>query len=189
MAKIGLNNFYFGELHEGTTNTYGAATSPGKAVSCSVEVTRNDATLYADDVLQENDESFQSGTVTLGIDRDDLATQAALLGHTYTAANGIVRNADDAAPYVGLARIVTMMVSGVRSYKVEFLNKVKFSEPGQDDSTKGENLEFNTVEIEGTISALANGNWSSAKVFTDKEDAVEYITGTLLGTYTAPGTP
>ena len=176
MAKIGLNNFFFGVLTEAADGTpsYGTKQSPGKAISCSVEITNNEANLYADDVLQESDRSFQSGTVTMGIDRDDLTTQAVLLGHTITDGN-MVRSAEDAAPYVGLARIVTMMVGGAYKYKVEFINKVKFSEPSQDDATKGETLEFNTVEIEGTISALANGNWSVAQIFDTKAAALAYI--------------
>lgn len=182
MAKIGLDNFLFGILTEASDGaaTYGTATKPGKAVSCNVEISNNEATLYADNVLAESDTSFQSGTVTLGIDRDDLETQATLLGHEITDGN-MVRNANDVAPYVGLGRIVTMMVNGAYKYKVEFLNKVKFSEPSQEDQTKGEDLEFNTVEIEGTVSALSSGDWSIAQTFDTRDAAVTYLTS-LFGT-------
>lgn len=178
MAKIGLDNFLFATLTEANdgTATYGTATKPGKAISCSVSITTNSATLYADDALAESDTSFQSGTVTIGIDRDDLTTQATLLGHTITDGT-IVRNANDLAPYVGLGRIVTMMVQGAYKYKVEFLNKVKFSEPSQDDTTKGESLEFGTVEIEGTVATLANGDWSTAQTFDTRSDAVTFLNG------------
>jgi hypothetical protein len=76
------------------------------------------------------------------------------------------------------------MVSGVLYYKAEVLYKVKFSEPSQDDSTKGESMEFRTPEIEGTISALANGKWATGKTFTSKADAVAFITELM----TAPTT-
>lgn len=178
MAKIGLDNFLYAPLTEETdgTATYGTPKKPGKAISCSVSITNNSATLYADDALAESDTSFQSGSVTMGIDRDDLETQAELLGHTVTD-GAIVRNAKDFAPYVGLGRIVTMMVSGAYKYKVEFLNKVKFSEPSQDDTTKGESLEFGTVEIEGIVSTLANGDWSTAQTFDNRADAVTFLNG------------
>lgn len=184
MAKIGLKNFLFGTLTEAAdgTPTYGAATSPGKAISCSVSISNNSATLYADDALAESDTSFQSGTVTMGIDRDDLVTQAALLGHEITDGN-IVRNAKDVAPYVGLGRIITKMTDGKYSYKVEFLNKVKFAEPSQEDTTKGEELEFSTVEIEGTVAALANGDWSQAETF-DTMQAAQTFLKSLFGTAT-----
>ena len=186
MAKIGLNNFWYGKLTEAAdgTATYGAATTPGKAVSCSVEIENNDAKLYADDTLQESDTSFAGGTVTLGIDREDLTTLADLLGHTITDGE-MVRTATDTAPYLGIGRVVTLMRDGAYKYKVEFLNKVKFSEPSQDDTTKGESVEFGTYELSGTVAALGDtaGTWSQSQTFDSKEAAVAYLKG-LLGTTT-----
>ena len=178
MAKIGLQNFLFGVLTEAAngTATYGAAQKPAKAISCNVSITSNSAMLYADDALAESDTSFQSGTVTIGLDDDNLDMLATLLGHEITDGN-MVRNANDAAPYVGLGRIVTKMVGGVKKYKVEFLSKVKFAEPSQENNTKGESLEFGTYEIEGTVAALANGNWSIAQTFDTMEAAQTYLSG------------
>lgn len=178
MAKIGLDNFRYGILTEAAdgTPTYGVAKKPGKAISCNVAVTNNSAKLFADNVLAESDTRFQNGDVTIGLDEDDLATQADLLGHTVS--DGVlVRNANDAAPYVGIGRVVTKMVNGVYKYKVEFLCKVKFAEPSQDDQTKGESVEFGTVEIEGTIAQLKNGDWSKAKTFDTYSAAVAYLEG------------
>ena len=176
MAKIGLDNFLYGILTEAAdgTPTYGVAKKPGKAITCSVSITNNSAKLYADNVLAESDTSFQSGTVTIGVDEDDLITQADLLGHTITDGE-IVRNANDTAPYVGLGRIVTKMVNGVYKYKVEFLKKVKFGEPSQEDTTKGESVEFGTVTIEGTVAALADGEWSAAQTFDTRSAAQTYL--------------
>ena len=94
MAKIGLKNFLFGILTEAENGTpsYGVAQKPAKAISCSVSITNNEAKLFADDGLAESDTSFQSGTVTLGIDDEDLETMATLLGHTITSGE-MVRNA------------------------------------------------------------------------------------------------
>lgn len=185
MARIGLDNFLMAILTEGVdgTPTYGVARKPAKAITCNVSITNNEATLYADNTLAESDRSFQSGTVTMGIDDDDLETQAFLLGHEIT--NGeIVRNASDVSPYVGFGRIITKMVGGVYAYKVEFLNKVKFAEPSSDENTKGESVEFGTTEIEGTVAALANGDWSKAQTFDTKAEAVTYL-NSLFGTATA----
>lgn len=186
MAKIGLKNFLFGILTEQTdgTATYGAATKPAKAISCNVSISNNEATLYADDALAESDTSFQKGTVTLGIDDEDLTTMATLLGHQINDGN-MVRNSSDTAPYVGLGRIITKMVGGVYKYKVEFLCKVKFAEPSQTDNTKGETLEFNTSEIEGTISSLASGDWSIAQTFDSMSAAQAYL-NSLFGTSPQP---
>lgn len=181
MAKIGLTNFRYSVLTEAAdgTPTYAGAQTPAKAVSCSVSVDNNDAKLYADDTLAESDTSFAGGTVTMGIDEEDLTTMAALLGHTIDEQGEMVRSADDTAPYVGLGRIVTKMVGGAYKYKVEFIYKVKFSEPSQEDTTKGESVEFGTIEIEGTLAALANGKWSIAKSFDTKAEAVTYLEGLM----------
>ena len=84
MAKIGLNNFRYSKLTEAQDGTpsYDGAKKPAKAVSFSVDVSNNEATLYADDTLAESDTSFNSATVTAGIDDEDTQTMADLLGHT-----------------------------------------------------------------------------------------------------------
>ena len=186
MAKIGLTNFRYSVLTEAADGTpsYAGAVKPAKAVSCNVSVENNDAKLYADDALAESDTSFAGGSVTMGIDEDDLTTMAALLGHTISSGE-IVRNAEDAAPYVGLGRIVTKMIGGQYKYKVEILYKVKFAEPSQENNTKGESIEFGTTEIEGTIAALADGNWSKAKQFDTKEAAVAYLESAFAAPTTA----
>lgn len=181
MARIGLNNLWYSHLTEAQDGTpsYDGAKSFGKAVSANVSITNNSAALYADDVLAESDTSFQNGTITLGVDDDREATFADVLGHEMTEEGEVIRNANDTAPWVGLGRIVVKMVNNVRLYKVEILNKVKFSEPSQDDNTKGESVEFSTPEIEGTIATLANGDWSDSKTFSSKEAAIAFIQATF----------
>lgn len=181
MAKIGLNNFRYSKLTEGSDGaaTYDGAKKPARAISCKVSVSTSSASLYADDVLAESDTSFSGGTVTIGIDEEDNQTMADLLGHELAEEGEMVRNANDVAPYVGLGRVLVKMVNGVRKYKVEFLYKVKFSEPSQDDSTKGENVEFKTSEIEGTVATLANGDWSKTKTFDTQTEAITYLEGLM----------
>jgi len=186
MAKIGLNNFRYSLLTEAADGTpsYNGAKKPAKAVSCSVSITNNSASLYADDVLAESDTSFQSGTVSMGIDDEDMETMAELLGHTVSE-GVMVRNASDVAPYVGLGRVVVKLVGGVHKYKVEFLHKVKFSEPSQEDNTKGESLEFGTSTLEGVVATLANGDWSKAKTFDTQAEAITYLESLMAAGSTA----
>lgn len=186
MAKIGLSNLIWSKLTEASDGTpsYDGAKSLGKAVSANVSISNNSATLYADNVLAESDTSFQTGTITCGVDNDLDATFAELLGHTITEGGTVTKNAEDTPIWVGVGRIVTKMVSGVYYYKAEVLYKVKFAEPSQDDTTKGESVEFSTPEIEGTIATLANGNWCTSQTFTTKDDALEFI----QDIFTAPTT-
>ena len=182
MAKIGLNNFRYGILTEAADGTpsYDGAKKPAKAISCTVDIENNEAELYADDGLAESDTSFRRGTITAGFDDDDQAVMAELLGHNVVS-GAVVRNSNDVAPYVGWGRVVVKMVNNVRKYKAEFLYKVKFSEPSQEDNTKGESLEFATNEIEGMVAALANGNWSTSETFATHAEAIAFIEGLLGG--------
>lgn len=183
MANIGLTNIWYSELTEGSdgTATYAGATQLGKAVSCSTSITNNEAKLYGDDALAESDTSFASGTITLGVTDDDDTVFAELLGHTVDSDGAVVKTASDAAPYVGLGRIVTKMVNGAYKYKVEFLYKVKFSEPSKDETTKGESIEFATPSIEGIITTLGDteGTWNKSKTFDTKSDALTYLQSLL----------
>ncbi len=179
MARIGLTNLWYSHLTEDTNGnaTYDGATQLGKAVSCSVEITNNSANLYGDDAVAESDTSFASGTMTLGVTDDDDTIFADLLGHSISSDGVVVKTGTDVAPYVGVGRIVTKMVNGAYKYKAEFIYKVKFAEPSADDNTKGENIEFSTPEVEGTISTLADekNSWGTAKTFDTKSDALIWL--------------
>lgn len=177
MALIGLNNFWYSKLTEAQDGTpsFDGAKSFGKAVSCSVSLTNNSAELYADDALAESDTSFQSGTVTLGVDDDREATFADVLGHSIAADGEVTYNSNDVAPFVALARIVVKMVNNVKLYKVNVLYKVKFSDVNESENTKGESVEFATPTIEGKIAQLANGDWKTTKTFSTKAEALAFI--------------
>ena len=185
MAKIGLTNLWYGKLTEGVDGTpsYAGALSFGKAISCSVEITNNEAMLYADDTLAESDTSFNNVTMTQGVDDDSYTVFADVLGHTVDSNGAVVKASTDTAPYVGIGRVITKMVNGLYKYKAEFIYKIKFAEPSAEDQTKGESVEFSTPEIEGTIASLSdtNGTWCTSKTFDNKADAVDFIKDILGG--------
>lgn len=180
MANIGLSNIWFGNLTEASDGTpsYDGAKNLGKAVSCSVSISNNDAKLYGDDAIAESDTSFASGSVTMGVTDDDDTVFAPLLGHTIVDGE-VIKKADDNAPYVGIGRIVTKMVNGAYKYKVEFLPKVKFSEPSRDETTKGESIEFATPSIEGVVATLKDGTYNKTKTFDSKSAALAYLQALL----------
>lgn len=179
MAKIGLSYIRYSNLTEAQdgTPTYDGSKTLGKAVSSSASITNNSATLYADDTLAESDNSFQDGTITLGVDdeRDDVF--APLLGHEINAEGEMVCNSNDVAPWVGVGRVVMKMVNNIKYWKAIVLYKCKFSQPSDDENTRGESVEFATSSVEGTIATLANGDWRISKTFTTKAEAIAYIDG------------
>lgn len=181
MAKIGLDNFRYSLLTEAEDGTpsYAGAKKPAKAIDCKVSIENNTAELYADDGLAESDYTFKKGTVALTIDEDNDEMLAEILGHQISEDGEMVRKDTDTAPFVGFGRILTKIVNSVYKYKVEFLAKVKFAEPSQEDTTKGESVEFKTSTLEGTVMKLADGTWSKTKTFTDKQEAITYLEGLM----------
>lgn len=178
MAKIGAKFIRYGVLTEAQNGTasYGAMKTPGKAITWKVEVTNNDAKLYADDAVDLADTSFQSGKVTVGLNRLDLQTQADLLGSTLSQDGELVDSANDTPPYVGIGVILTLQnTNSERKYRVKFLKKVKFAQPSDDDKTQGESIEFGTYELEGVVLTLADGKWRNSKDFDTETDAVSYL--------------
>lgn len=178
MAKIGLSDFRYGVATEAADGkiTYATPKKPGKAISFNFDPTKSDASLYADDILAEHDSSVTGGTCTMGIDREDATTYAELLGHTVTEGE-VVSNTNDVAPYVGLGRIATLLVDGAYKYRATFLAKVQFSEPSEENNTRGESVEFGTYELEGVVAVPVDGNWRKWKEFDTKAEAVTYLEG------------
>lgn len=183
MAKIGLKNFYYSVATENTTTgalTYSGATKLAKAISATFEPTVSDATLYADDAIAERDAGVTGGTLTLGIDRYDTTTAAALLGHTVDSNGEMVSNVNDTPATCGVGRVVTLMQDGAYKYRAVFFPKVVFQEPSSDNSTKGETTEFGTYEISGTVIPPVDGNWRKEQIFDTEAAAVAYLVG-LMG--------
>ncbi|GHU48363.1 hypothetical protein FACS1894120_6780 [Clostridia bacterium] len=72
MAKIGLKHVVAAPVtaETATATTYGAGMIVGKAISASMSVEVNEATLYADNMVAETIKEFKSGKLTL--ETDDL---------------------------------------------------------------------------------------------------------------------
>lgn len=187
MAKIGLNNFWYSVATISAVDgsiTYGTPASPGKAVTFNMTPTLADASLYADDTLQEYDNQVTGADITLGIDRFDETTANALLGHTMgTSPDTSVQISDiaDVAPYVGVGRITRIMVDNVQKYVGTVIKLVKFNEPNDEDQTRGETVTFNTYELQGKMKIPANGIWRRRQTFADYATAITWVKTELGG--------
>lgn len=176
MARLGLQGFRYAIISDEDPLTYGTPATVGKAVGAKVTLQLNSAELYADNVLTETDYTFSKGSISMTVSDDEDTVLAALLGRTVgTSPAEIVRKNTDVAPYVGVGRIITKIVGGVYKYKAEFLSKVKFQDTMPEDKTKGEKVEFGTVELMGEVCALSDGTWSKTATFTTVADAVSYL--------------
>ena len=184
MAKIGLNNFRYGiaTVADDGSITYGGAKKPAKAISFNFTPNVSDATLYADDGVAEQDNQVTGGTVTMGVDKDDNETMSNLLGHTINEDGEEISNINDAIPYVGVGRVTRLLVNNVQKFRATVISLVKFSEPTEDETTKGETVEFGTYEFGGTMIVPANGQWRQRQTFDTQAEAIAYIEEILGGT-------
>lgn len=177
MAGIGLKYFKYAKLND-DGKTYGTVKMLAGAIECKVSLDLSEAVLYADDVIKEQVSVFKSGTLTAGIDEDDDAIFAELLGKTVDEETDVVTsNVSDEAIYVGFGHIVPKLVNGKRKYKVEFFPKMKFKPFIADAKTKGDNLEFTTPSVEATIFENEDGDWEKHKVYDTESEANTALDG------------
>lgn len=157
---------------------YGPVKTLSGAIECKVALDLAEATLYCDDALKEQVSMFKSGTLTAGIDEDDDAIFAELLGKTVDEETGVVvSNVNDVPIFVGFGHIVPKMVNGAKKYKVEFFPKLKFKPFIADAKTKGDNLEFTTPSVEATIFENDDGDWEKHKVYDTENEANTALEG------------
>lgn len=189
MASIGLRYAKYNQI-DYTTKKYKTLTNSkvptlGKLIDGKITEEKNDASLFADDALAENDTSFKSAILALTIADVQDETYADVKGCTATTGE-VTENIDDSVPELGYGHIVTKMINGEKKYKVEFLPRIKIRSITQDAKTKGENIEFGTASIEAKVFALTEpinglkvGDYKKIKTFDTLENAITYLDGLL----------
>ena len=165
MANIGMQGMKYALLvteGEGAETTYESAKEFIGAISASITPNSAEASLYGDDKLMEYSSSFQNATVSLSAADDNDEVFADLLGRKKEATTGRYRsNINDVASYVGFGYIVSKMINGQTKYRAQFFPKMKFKVFVPEASTKGENLEFKTITVEGMTMPSKYGDWES----------------------------
>ncbi len=174
MAYVGLAKPYIAKLVNEVTKTYTNGFKCGKAISVNIQPNYNEGKLYADNQLSEYVKEFKDGTMTLGTDQLPKAAESVCFGHTVTD-NGVNYKTGDSANFVGVGFYVDEMVDGVKKYAAIVIYKVKFTENAEDYSTKGENIEFKTPSITGTIAGLGSTDWKDRKTFDSEKEAEDWI--------------
>ena len=189
MASVGLRYAKYNQIDYNTKKYKALEGSKvptlGKLVDGKLTIDKNDVSLFADDVLAENDTSFKSGTLNLTVADVDDDTYADVKG-CESKSSEVTENIDDTVPEIGYGHIITKMINGVKKYKVEFLPRIKITNITQDAKTKGESIEFGTASIEAKVFALVEeinglkiGDYKKIKTFDTLEAAVTYLDGLL----------
>ena len=145
----------------------------------------NNAELYANDGLAECDYSFKKGTLSLTIADDNDELCAELFGNANEDGE-VTSTIEDSIPEFGYGHIIPKIVNGERAFKVEFFPRVKFTKITSDNKTRGENMEFSTTSLEGTVfpldtelNGMKAGTWEKHKTFATLTEAEAYLDGLL----------
>ena len=174
MAYLGLRKPIIADMKE--DGSYNEPLVCGKAVGVTVTPNYAEASQYGDDGKAEYDKEFTDADVTLNTTTLPIAAHQKLFGHTVAEKN-VKFNADDQNNDVGMAWITVEKVDGKRKFISNLLPKVKFSDPSEDYSTRGENIEYKTPSISGKASALDNGLWKETEEHDTVTAALAWIYG------------
>lgn len=174
MAYVGLRKPIVAEILE--TGKYGKPFAFGKAIGMNVTPTYAEGGLNADDAQAEYDKEFNYAEVSLNTSTIPFEAYERMFGHTVEEQNkNVVFNKDDQASYIGQAWISVEKVDGVRKFIGNFLYKVKYAEPTEEYTTKGDAIEYKTPSITGRALAQDDGKWKETQSFVTEKEALDWI--------------
>lgn len=174
MAKTGLKHFVYGKPNADYSGYTGGRVLG--AIQCNVGITNNDVKLNVDDGVKETDKSFASGTID--IITDDLMDEdkAEMLGHEVNEESGeVIYNSSDVPPELGFGFCGQVSRNNKKMYRAVFLLRVQFSEPSDENDTKGDTVEFKTQSISGSVYTLKDGRYKEEKTFMTEEEAIAWL--------------
>ena len=147
MATIGVRDLFVAKCTEAPTGeTYGTPRRLAKAIKIEMTTKNAEATLYADDGVDETVKEFASGEVKINANDIDDADLAELLGQKQDSDDVLYGHGDDNAPYWAVG-FRAKKSSGKFIYV--WLYKVKFGVPDETFDTKTDGITFNTPTITG----------------------------------------
>lgn len=157
MAQIGLRKFGYAVMETEDTLTtaavYGMPKFIDGLISVGLNVTYQEATLYADDIIFAEEKVFEKAEVTLDLADLPLEDRAILFGHTL-GEDGVEKSgSDDSPPYIAI-----MFESKKHNGEIRYVKLLKgrFSEDAEDLNTKGGNTEYQTHKVTATFIARKN---------------------------------
>lgn len=191
MAIKGLSKPVFGKYtNTSGTVTYSEGKTIGHAISYSAEVeVGDDNPLYGDNMIVEHDNgTFQTGTLTLETSEFTASESAWLLGITstsYTVGEGTgavtvteYPFGDNTSPItVGFGIIELHQINDSDTYKTVILPKCVPHIPADAATTKGESIDWQTKEIEFGIerSDESNHPWKVEAWHASEAAALAYL--------------
>lgn len=183
MAFIGLRNPVAARIktiEDGQPPEYYSGIVLGRLIQANVNRSHNQNPLYADDVIDEDDNSLTGVTLSVGVNDLEDQERIRIFGdQTASGGDGYDEGADSAPP-VGFGYIRVRQKGGVTYYQANWFWKVLFSEDNEESQTKGDGIEWKTPTITGRAHGIyaddsGRPKFRRRKTFTTYEEAVQWL--------------
>lgn len=154
-TRIGCDNLVYALMTtEDTAETapvYGAVKKAPGVMHVNINPNSSQETLFADDGPMETASTL--GKIDVEIQKNELTTEnkADLLGHEIDNNGAVVYGDSDVPPWVAIG-FRTLKSNG--KYRYVWLYKGKFSEPEDQNETKGDSINFQSDTISGQFTRL-----------------------------------
>ena len=175
MSKIGCKHMVF-QPASSDPQTPNAGIWLAGLVEANLTLTNASGELYADNIRWESEDQFASGSLAAEIADLTLDKQGTLFGHTYSAQDGLTKNASDSSPYGKLGYVRTLSRRGVgKVHQAVIFVRSKPVEQNDSVSTKGSSIEYQTNPVTFNIDAQDDGEWVTVKEFDTEDAAISYV--------------
>lgn len=179
--------------NDGGAVTYSGVMQLARGVSVSLSLnTTNVDPFFADNVSAETvEEVFTSGVATLTVDGLMVEAERFILGlpePTTVEVGGKQVKLDSYGddmhiPYMGIGFVVRYQSAGVVTYVPAVLTKARFQQPATEAETQGENISWQTQELQAKLSRddTARHNWKLVGENQATEEAAVEVLKAILG--------
>lgn len=179
--------------YSSNTISYSNVMPLARGVEVEMEVEIGDATnFFADNTIAEAVAGqFNGATATFTVDglkdaaRDliaGLVTSKTIIANSSTVSAKVYDDLQ-VIPYVGIGFVVRYMENGVTTYAPVILPKAQFSPESLNAATQGEEVEFQTTELQATVMRADDANHSWKVVAEDQ--ATEAAAVAVINAYFA----
>lgn len=167
---------------DGQAITYGKGQVIGGMMTAEISYTRNSNPLYADDRVMEEDNSITGGTIKMGVDDVNDDARVMMLGDVKEGDAGeeIYHETGESAPYVGTGYIRVRRKDNKTNYIAYWVHKAIFGIGTESAKTKGQNIEWQTPTLEGSIMGVKNNaalqtRFRERRTFTKESEARTWL--------------
>ena len=184
------------------TYSNGRILARGVSMDPQIETTDDDNTFYANNRAAESAQRrFRGGTLGLTVDGLLIDSEKLIMGLSTGAVSTVTVGTDSVTmtdygdaqeiPYVGVGAVVRSQSNGVELFRAVVYTKVRFDQFTVPAETQGENIDWQTTELSGSLNRddTPNHNWQRVSEVLATELEAYNTVRVILGLSTAAALP